>query len=459
MKASIAQGGFWVLVLFATGMFVSPVVAQSYLSPNRKVHGFSTTVYQSRWLADEDSDQDIYQYWNLEADEIVPGHARGAFSLRLNTDIDGRVSGAPGRTIGGPGSGTYVYDRDPFYSVDDARDREYVDLYTGYVDLYDGDPNQGFVRIGRQYLPEFDYIQADAIKLELPVNSWAKFKGYFGQAVSFYSGHDGDWTGGLGLEIQQSPTSKWWMEYHRYEDDISDDHSYSIETWQQPWEGASIHALYRGFDDQARDLQVSLAQYFSPWDLTLFLDYQRLFSELGDLSRQNSPLYRSGLLEQNPYNRYSIRFDKALPCNFGLSGGFSAKRVSNNDQDYGNHDYENGDITLSFYPSEKWYYSISGEWWNTDPESSFFGYSGEIGYSPNKCFDWTIGSSYGNYVFRYEDESQGVLYRESPFIKTYYTSLKMNVTDRSHVKVNFEIEDDDRDNDYYRLRLIWGQTF
>jgi hypothetical protein len=35
----------------------------------------------------------------------------------------------------------------------------------------------------------------------------------------------------------------------------------------------------------------------------------------------------------------------------------------------------------------------------------------------------------------------------------------MNVTERSHVKVNFEFEDDDRDDDYYRLRLIWGQAF
>ncbi|MCA9449972.1 MAG: hypothetical protein KC931_22815, partial [Candidatus Omnitrophica bacterium] len=298
-----------------------------------------------------------------------------------------------------------------------------------------------------------------AVKLELPVNSWAKFKAYYGQSVSLYSGHDGDWTGGLGLEIQQSPLSKWWFEYHRYEDDISDDGSYSIETWQHPWEGASIHALYRGFDDQARDLQLSLAQYFSPWDLTLFLDYRRLFSELGDLSRQNSPLYRSSLLEQDPYNQYSIRFDKALPCDFSLSGGLGVKRVSENDQDYGNRDYEHADITLSYFPTPKWYYSISGEWWNTDPDSSFFGYSGEIGYRPNKCLDWTLGSSYGNYVFRYEDESQGTLFRESPFIKTYYTSLKMNINERSHVKVNFEIEDDDRDNDYYRLRLVWGQTF
>lgn len=456
VKAIAAWGGLGGILGCAALVLAAPVsvFAQSYKSsPSRNVHGFSTTVYQSRWLADEDSDQDFYQYWNLQVDELVPGHARGAFSLRLNTDFDGRVDDAPGR-------GTYVFDRDPFYSVDDARnDREYVDLYTGYVDLYDGDPNNGFLRIGRQYLSEFDYIHADAVKLELPVNSWAKFKGFFGQAVSNYSGHTDDWTGGLGLEIQQSPMSRWWLEYHRYEDDIADDDTYKIETWQSPWEGASIHAVYRGFDDQARDFAFSLGQYFSPLDLTLFLDYRRLFSEVGDRSRHESHLYRSGLLEQDPYNQYTLRFDKALPCNFGLSGGFSVKRVSDNNQDFSNRDYENADITLSYSPSSKWYYSISGEWWNADPDNSFFGYSGEIGYRPHRCFDWTLGSTYGNYVFRYEDESVGALYRESPFVKTYYTGMKFNVSDRCHLRVNLEYEDDDLDNDYYRLRLTWGQTF
>jgi len=432
-----------------------PSVAEGQVLPSprqKNLHGFVNTVYRSRWL-DNESDRDLYQYWDVEVEELVPGSARGAFSLRLNSDLDGRVSSAPGR-------GNYVFDRDPFYSVDDARnDIEYADLYTGYVDLYNGSPDGGFLRLGRQYLDEFDWIHADAAKLELPVTSWATLKGFFGQAVSFYSGHTDDWTGGVGLEIKPSYKNRWWLEYHRYEDDIADNDSYALETWQSPWDGAWFHARFRGLDDDARDLSVNMSQYFAPWDLTLFLDYNRLFTRLEDESRQDSPFYRTALLYQRPNDYYAIRFDKALPYNLGLSGGLGVQRVSENDQDYGNRDYEHGDVTLSFYPFPNWYYSLSGEWWNADPDNSFFGYSGEIGYRPNKCIDWAIGSSYGQYVFRYEDETYGGLFRESPFVKTYYTSLRWKIDEQNQLRVNLDFEDDDLDNDYYTLRLTWGKYF
>ncbi|MCL4735044.1 MAG: hypothetical protein KJ050_08910 [Candidatus Omnitrophica bacterium] len=442
-----------IFVLIGMGSILSPASSQPWqVAPSRPfTHGFVNTVYQSRSTNGE-HDQDLYQYWDIETEELVPGRARGAFSLRLNTDIDGRTGYAPGR-------GTYMYDLDPFYSVDDARDREYADLFTGFVDLYDGSPADGYLRVGRQYLEEFDYIHADAITLRVPLTEWAKFTAFFGQAVSFYSGHDSDWTGGVALELQQSPGSRWLFEYHKYEDDIADNDSYGVETWQKLWEGAFFHAKFRGLDDQARDVTLNFSQYISPLDLTLLLDYQRLFSELEDESRHDSPLYRSGLCDWQPYNRFSARFDKALPCNIGLSGGVSVQRVSENEQSYGNRDYEHGDITLSFYPTDKWFYSISGEWWNTDPESSFFGYSGEIGYRPLKCVDWTVGSTYGNYVFRYEDERFGYLYREDPFVRTYYTGFRWKVNETNNLRVNFEYEDDDQDNDYYTLRCTWGQTF
>jgi len=449
---------FAICAAFSAGLLLLtavPATAQVYPSTfqgQRDIHGFVNTIYRTRNIEGE-SDQDFYQYWNIEAEELVPGRASGAFSLRLNTDLDGRVDGAPGL-------GTYVFDRDPFYSVDDARnDREYVDLYTGYIDLYNGTPDNGYLRIGRQYLQEWDYIHADAVKLELPVSSAVKLKGFFGQAVSFYSGHTNDWTGGVGVEIAPSYGNRWWFGYDKYADDIADNDSYTAETWQSPWEGAWFHARFRGLDDEARDLDLNLSQYFTPLDLTLFVDVHRLFSKLEDESRHHSPFYRTDLLEEQPYTSYSFRFDKALPCNFGLSGGFGIRRVSENEQDYGNRDWEHGDVTLSFYPTNTWYYSISAEWWNTDPDSSFFGYSGEIGYRPNKCIDWTLGSSYGNYVFRYEDERFPGLYRESPFIKTYYTGLRWRVNETNNLRINFEIEDDDRGEDYYSLRLNWGQTF
>ncbi len=431
---------------------LTPVWAQYPLAgTGTNTHGFVSTVYQSRWY-DGESDQDFYQYWDIETEELVPGRARGAFSLRLNADVDGEIGSAPGR-------GTYVYDLDPFYSVDDARDTEYADLYTGFIDLYDIHPENGFLRIGRQYLPEFDYIHADAVSLNLPITEWAKVLAFVGQPVSFYSGYDGDFTGGAGLELQQSPGSRWLFEFHRYEDDYAGNDSYKAETWQKLWEGAFFHARFRGLDGKARDLAVNVSQYISPLDLTLFLDFRRLFSELSDESRHDSPLYYSGLDDWQPHNYFSVRFDKALPCNVGLSGGFDVQRISEGEQTYGNRDYEHGDITLSFYPWKNWFYSISGEWWNTDPESSFFGYSGEIGYRPNKCWDWTIGSSYGNYVFRYVDPKYGGYYREDPFIKTYYTGVKWKISDTDNLRVNFEYEDDDQDADYYTLRCTWGKTF
>jgi hypothetical protein len=411
------------------------------------------TVYNSRWYDEEKGDQDLYQYWDIEMEDLVPGHARGAFSLRLNTDIDGRVSGAPGQ-------GVYVFDRDPFYSVYDSRnDEEWADLYTGFVDLYNGSPDSGYLRIGRQYLPEFDYINADAVTLKLPVTSWAKVTAFFGQAVSYYSGHTEDWTGGVALELQQSDCARWLLEWHRYTDDYAENDSFAVETWQQLWSGANLHARFRGLDGEARDLTVNFSQFVPVFDLTLFLDYHRLFSTLGLESRQDSPLYLSGLSEEHPFNYLSARFDKALPCNFGLSGGFDMQEVSEGYHDYSNRDFQHGDITLSFYPTPKWYYSISGEWWDSSPDSSFFGYSGEIGYRPTKCIDWTIGSAYGSYVFRYYDERYPVVFRETPFIKTYYTGFKWRVNDSSNLRVNFEVEDDDRDNDYYTLRVTWGQTF
>lgn len=428
--------------------------AQTPLGPlSRGVHGNVDTVYRSRWI-DGESDQDFYQYWNLEFEDLVPGYARGSFSLRLNSDFDGRVDSARGL-------GEYVFDRDPFYSVDDARDDiEYADLYTGFVDVFNGSPDGGYLRIGRQYLDDFDWIHADAVSLNLPLTSCIRMIGFMGQSVSFYSGHDDDFSGGIGFEILQSPKDRWLFTYHRYADDIASNDTFKAETWQQLWYGAHLHGRFRTLDDDPRELSLNFSQYITPLDLTLLLDYRRLFTEIEDEGRHDSPLYRSGLLDWNPHNYFSARFDKALPWNVGLSGGVAVQRISGEDeQEYGNRDFERGDITLSFYPCDQWYYSISGEWWNTDPESSFFGVSGEIGYRPTRCIDWTLGSSYGSYVFRYEDERFPELYRDDPLIRTYYTGLRWRVTDTNTLRVNFEYEDDDQDEDYYTLRLSWGQAF
>lgn len=44
-------------------------------------------------------------------------------------------------------------------------------------------------------------------------------------------------------------------------------------------------------------------------------------------------------------------------------------------------------------------------------------------------------------------------------MRTYYTGFRWKVNETNNLRVNFEYEDDDQDNDYYTLRCTWGQTF
>jgi hypothetical protein len=152
---------------------------------------------------------------------------------------------------------------------------------------------------------------------------------------------------------------------------------------------------------------------------------------------------------------------------WSLTSGIDVREADSSNAviDNTNRDYRRFSAGAEFYPLENVTVSVSGEFWDVDPNDEFTGITGEIEYEPTKQWTLTAGMDYGEYVQEFRDEFlffQGInnVFRVSPDIITYYGRVRWKPNQTVYSSLLVEVEDNDIDPDeFYSVRLEVGIRF
>lgn len=417
--------------------------------PQASLDGYLLSSYRGRW-SDDDDDQDFYQYMLLDMRNLIPQHLDAEVSMRFHEDFN---------------DSNLNFSDDLFIDIDDPRDDDWPDrLSTAWIDLYDIGYDGSSLRVGRQYLPEFDGLHIDGARLSLERLGPFDFTAFGGRPVTYFSGVHGDATYGFSGNYRITPWARVRAKYYRYSDDSLDldDDQAEVELWLRREHWAFFHASLGTLDSDLKDMILDGKLVHDEWNTYLTLRYYRLFTPIGENTIEFSPFF-AVLDELEPFSRSDIRLTKRFGEIVDVFGGISIRREeasNDSDGDVTNSDYERYDAGLTFYPTPKWAVTGSGQYWNVDAGRRFTGVTSEVTFIPWKELTLSAGNAYGEYRNEYYDSFRQLEFRERPDVLTYFASLKWRVTPNATFRSKFEIEDSDIDDDeIYRLQSSIGIRF
>ena len=425
----------------------------SRVLPEASIHGYSTTSYRGQWAGDDD-DQDLYEYFLIDARNLIPDHLDAEVSMRMHEDFSGSLS-------------PLELEDDIFIDIDDARDEQWPDrLNTAWADLHGFGWGDLSLRLGRQYLYEFDGLHIDGGYIRFEPRKRLEFTAFGGRPVTYYSGTHGDGTFGVSSTYRPTRSLKVRGKYYRYSDDSQnlDDDQAEIELWARRGSWAYFHGSLGTLDSDLKDLILDAKLIQHEWDAYLIVRYYRLLSEIDDHTIAFSPFF-AVLDELEPFGRGEIRANKRFGQRLDVFAGVTVRREDasgDNDGDVSNSDYERYDAGVSVYPTEKWTATVAGEYWDVDQDRRFTGVTSEIAYEPWDVLMLSVGNAYGEYRNEVYDSLQQRSFRESPDVITYFTTLRWRVRDDITFRTRLEVEDTDEDLEddlLYRLQTSLGFRF
>jgi len=381
-------------------------------------------------------DSDLYAYWYASGRDLANGKFDYYVSGRDHTDLDGSSS----------------YDG-TFRSVDDAKGVTENRLLQAYGDIHDTKGNMR-LRLGRQYIDMADYLQLDGIQASFFENGPLGGSVYGGVPVSFYTPVSGDYAGGasvVGRPWAGNQTRFTWADYH--DDSTSgDDQNYFVDLQQNVTDSLRTRGQLSVLNDKFRMAQLD-GSYFAPDGNTDLHVGGSRWGEFDANTRVYSPLYNQYGTQQ-PYSYLYSRLSYAFSPRWMLSPGVSARLADSGNQQYGNRDYRDYDVTLIFEPAKSVSTSLSLQYWDVDGGDSFLGFSGEIRYRYRRIWEVSVGSAYVDYTYQsYSDISysinggqtvfrqDGTVSQETPYSLTYFLRTKWNITRKLILRMQGDIED------------------
>ncbi len=382
-------------------------------------------------------DSDLYGYWY--------GNARDLGNGCLDFYASGRQHS--GLSHSSPDDPT-------FQGLDDAAGVTDNRLLQAYGDIHDRAGSMQ-LRLGRQYIDVADYLQLDGAQAVLFENGPFGGRAYFGQPVSFYSPVSGDLAGGLSLVGRPWTGNRTRFSYAEYFDDSEDasDHNYFADLQQELSDTVRARAQLSVLNDEFRMAHLDCS-YFAPDGNT---DVHAGGSRWGRFDAKTlaySPLYTQ-LGAQQPYTYLYAKMSYAIAPKWMISPGVSVSRADSGDQNFGNRDYSDYDLTLIFEPDKALSTSVSLQYWDVQSGDSFLGLSGEIRYRYRRIWEVSIGSAYVDYSYNsYSDISysvndgqtvfheDGTVTTESPYSLSYFLRAKWNITRHLIVRLQGDLEDD-----------------
>lgn len=422
--------------------------ASSGFFTGMKLSGMLHTTYQFRETGGID-DHDLTNYMSLYAKDVWKDRVDIGGSMIWHQDLDGDGN----------------IRRDPFLDLDQANNND-VRFFTGYADVKDLIFDDSRLRVGRQYFEEIDLIHFDgAAYLFEPIDRF-DLSIFGGRPVSFYSSNDGEALYGFNAEYQFTPQTKAAARYYRYDGDGFNDDLGAVEVWHLFTPNLQSHAEFSLLDADPYILQADLLARVDSLDLDTSFQIVHLFETVSDHTISFNPVFPI-LNSYEPFTRGSVHAVKGMGQYWSLTAGIDVREADDTNPvvDNTNRDYRRYSAGAEFYPLEKLTISVTGEFWDADPNDEFTGITGEVEYEPTSQWTLTAGMDYGEYVQEFRDEflfffGNADVFKVSPDVITYYGRVRYKPNQKTYSSVLLEVEDNDIDQDeYYTVRLEVGIRF
>ena len=379
-------------------------------------------VYRYR-SSGSDSDNDLYEYWNLRGKNYYSGKLDFYFSGRLKKDLDGSSQSV---------------DDDPFASVEDLDGSWQDQIYQLYANWKDPERRFG-LRLGRQYIDDVGWLHIDGGLLDIWERKKIRGKVFLGKPVSYYTSASDDWTGGFSLMTRPGKQNKVRLNYVMYRDDQAGetDEQASLDVWQRLGNRTRAHGKLSILDDKLQMIggNVSHVAQDGLYDVYLRAKY---YGDQDEETREYSPL-SSVLGKRTAFTLLSARGSYAVESWLRVSPGMAFRLTNGGDRKNRNRQYANFDITLNITPHEYWDASVSGHYWKVSQDNRSLGLTGEVNYHRSKDWSVTAGTAYLDYI--YSTKTADYETEVSPDVYTLYARLKYKISDSVSFRVNMEIED------------------
>ncbi len=408
--------------------------------------------YQFRNTGSVD-DNDLFQYLSLNVKNVWKDRIDMHFSMLWHEDLD-------------DDSDLRSFDNfDPFLDIDQANNNA-VRVFTGYANVKDLVFDDSELRLGRQYFEEIDHVHFDGAAYTFEPIDRLEVALFGGEPVAFYSSTAGDAVYGTNLAYRFTPQTKAALRYYRYDADPFTDDLAAAEIWHLLNQSIQAHAEFSLLDGKPYILQGDLLTRFDAIDLDTTFQIVHLFESIADQTLNFNPVFPL-LNSHEPFTRVSVNTIKGMGDYWSLTAGIDVLEAEQADAvtNFTNRDFQRYSAGVEVYPIETVTVSVSGEYWDVDPNDEFTGITGEVEYEPTPKWTLSAGVDYGEYVQEFRDEflfnfGDNSIFRVSPDVITYFSRVRWKPRENVFSNLWFEVEDNDVDQDeFYSVRVELGIHF
>lgn len=361
--------------------------------PPKRLRGSVRVRYRGQMTDEDDDDQDLYEYLNLDYGDPFAAGWSGSFSGRLTQDLD------------------EFGDADGFFAFDDITDtyphRINGRIYHAWVGYRPRGPSPlAAARLGRQFIDAGEVLLVDGAWAEsAPIRALrgASVHAFGGvPAHLFETSPDGDWTAGIGVDGEPWCGATASFDYVHIEDRndyygaLRND-LFTVELRQRIGRHGSAWVRYQHLNAHPRYVDLTYDGYFPRSDLTIRARASSLLyaqrAEVYDLDA-----YYAILQTLEPYGEVSLSAAKGFGPRFYVEAGATARWLFDEDTEgpY-NHEFQRGFLTLGStdWPWRCWSAFLTGELWTGDEDIATASF--EVEWEPSRCWRFRVGSDYQLY--------------------------------------------------------------
>ncbi|OGV63397.1 MAG: hypothetical protein A3K19_30895 [Lentisphaerae bacterium RIFOXYB12_FULL_65_16] len=331
------------------------------------------------------SDADFKQHLSLSGRDLMNGH----MDLRL--------------------SGVNEFDLNGNDTTDAAYDQTWPRLYEAAVDLHDYDALSHLV-LGRQYLPNVDYLHFDGLSLSLWEDEKVGLFAFGGQPVSVYTSTDGEWLAGGGVRVRPLSSTEIQADAYGIHDTGEDVLASALRMSQYfaPGFGDTVEA--RWIEDDFRDLSARLFyQNSGRFDVTgrVFWQAAQLGEDARTYDTRNFSEYSRLMGPSEEQLSLSLDGNYYLGEHYTLSAGGGYRYILDQSKEGGENvaNVDSGRLSAGFsvadVPIDGLTFDLSASYYS-HPDESFYDVTGELGYTFTPRFRASGGVTHQ--LYDYTDE-------------------------------------------------------
>ncbi|NOY82188.1 MAG: hypothetical protein GXP31_14415 [Kiritimatiellaeota bacterium] len=352
-----------------------------------------TTAFYDIWLSNRlqyerdftGSDADYRPQMGIYGYGLLDGH------------LDLRLSGA----------GDFDLNRED--TIDAAYEDSWPRFYDASLDFHDFGPVSHLI-LGRQDLPDVDYLHFDGLSLSLWESSPVGFFAFGGRPVSYYSSNAGEWLAGAGVRYRPAGSTQLQADAYKIDDRGENVFAYALRMSQYFSSGFGDMIEARWIEEDFRDLSARLYYHgSSKYDISGLIYWQAmsLGTDAHTADTRYFSMYSGFMRPVDKYLFFSFDANRYLGEHYTLSLGGSYKRVLDRAKEGGENftNIDNSRLSAGFsvvdLPIPNLTFEVFASRYR-HPAEGLWDLTGEVGYRFTPRFKASCGATKARY--RFSDE-------------------------------------------------------